>query len=250
MNTPLAQEIFWKVHRDLPREAPGSEEATLQAFALLPDLPSAPFILDIGCGPGAQTLTLARASLANITAVDTHQPFLDDLASRATLAGVAERIQPVNASMFDLHFDQHFDVIWSEGAIYIIGFEEGLRQWRGLLKPGGYVAVTELSWLKPDPPDEVLRFWQEGYPGMGTIEQNLARLAAAGYRTLGFFVLPESAWWENYYHPMAARIQKLRTEYQGNSEAQRALDMEFAEIELYRKYSSWYGYVFYVMQAA
>jgi hypothetical protein len=28
------------------------------------------------------------------------------------------------------------------------------------------------------------------------------------------------------------------------------LDVEYAEIELYRRYSAWYGYVFYVMQVA
>ena len=74
-----------------------------------------------------------------------HQPFLDELARRAADAGVSERVKTVGASMFDLAFDMHFDLIWSEGAIYIMGFSEGLRAWRPLLKPAGYVAVTELS---------------------------------------------------------------------------------------------------------
>ena len=246
MTNALTQEIFWAVHRDLPREAPGSDEATRQALAMLPDLPPAPRILDIGCGPGAQTVVLARESGGMVTAVDTHQPFLDDLTRRAAQAGVAERIRPLNASMFDLDFTEPFDLIWSEGAIYIIGFERGLRQWRRLLKPGGYVAVTELSWLKPNPPTEAAAFWQEAYPEMGTIEENLARLTAAGYRTLGHFALPESAWWDNYYHPMAARIAALRQQYRGNTEAQRVLDAEQAEIDLYRHCSAWYGYLFYV----
>ena len=33
-----------------------------------------------------------------------------------------------------------------------MGFEAGLRAWEPLLKPGGYIAVTELTWLQPDPP--------------------------------------------------------------------------------------------------
>jgi SAM-dependent methyltransferase len=247
MTHSLEQEVFFAIHRDLPREAPGSDEATLQAFAMLPNLPVGPQILDIGCGPGAQTVALAQVSGGMVTAVDNHQPFLDDLTRRATQAGVAERIRPRNASMFDLDFAAPFDLIWSEGAIYIIGFEQGLRQWRSLLKPGGFVAVTELSWLRPDPPAEAVAFWREGYPGMTTIEENLAHLRAAGYRALGHFVLPESAWWDNYYHPMAARITALREQYQGNAAAQPILDLEYAEIELYRRYSSWYGYVFYVM---
>ena len=247
MTQSLEQEIFWAVHRDLPREAPGSDEATEQALAMLPGLPAAPRILDIGCGPGAQTLVLARASRGMVTAVDTHQPFLDDLNRRAAQAGLAERVRPLRASMFDLDFAKPFDLIWSEGAIYIIGFERGLRQWRSLLKPGGFVAVTELSWLKPDPPAEAAAFWQAAYPEMATIAENLARLRAANYRALGHFVLPESAWWDNYYNPMAARIAALRQQYQGNDAAQRLLDGEQAEIELYRRRSDWYGYVFYFM---
>lgn len=249
MTTDIAYEVFWSIHRDLPREGPGCDAATLQAFAMLPDLPAVPAILDIGCGPGAQTIALARAGQAVITAVDTHQPFLDDLARRAAQAGVAARIRPVKASMFDLAFDACFDLLWSEGAIYIIGFQEGLRRWRRLLRPGGYLAVTELSWLKPDPPAAALRFWQEAYPGMASVERNLAHLSAAGYRSLGHFTVPESGWWEEYYRPMAARIAQARATYRDNPDALRVLDVEYAEIELYRQYAAWYGYEFYVMRA-
>jgi hypothetical protein len=84
---------------------------------------------------------------------------------------------------------------------------------------------------------------------MGTIEENLAHLTAAGYRALGHFTLPENDWWDNYYHPIVARIEALREKYPDNPEAQQLLDLEYAEIELYRHYSDWYGYVFYVGQA-
>ncbi|HSQ27061.1 MAG TPA: class I SAM-dependent methyltransferase, partial [Anaerolineales bacterium] len=166
-----------------------------------------------------------------------------------TQAGVAERIHPVNASMFGLKFAQPFDLIWSEGAIYIIGFEHGLREWRRLLKPGGFIAVTELSWIKPNPPEAVRNFWETAYPGMATVDNNLAHLNSTGYRSLGHFTLPESDWWDNYYHPMAARIEALRDQHRGNIEAQQLLDMEQAEIDLYRRFSAWYGYVFYLAQA-
>lgn len=248
MTTSLDHEIFWAIHSGLPREAPGSDESTLRAFRMLKELPPAPRILDIGCGPGAQTVALARASRATITAVDTRQSFLEELMRRASQAGVSDRITPLRASMFELEFDQPFDLLWSEGAIYIIGFEEGLRRWRSLLKPGGFVAVTEISWLQPDPPEEASRFWQEAYPAMAAVEQNLARLAAAGYRAVGHFTLPESDWWENYYHPMAARIRQLRYQYPDDPQTQRLLDVEYAEIALYEKYSASYGYVFYLMQ--
>jgi SAM-dependent methyltransferase len=249
MSQTIAETIFWKIHQDLPREAPGSDESTRRAFDMLPALPTPARILDVGCGPGAQTIALAQACQAEIIAVDTHQPFLDDLMRRAARAGVADRIQTINLSMSDLHFEQPFDLIWSEGAIYIMGFENGLRAWKKLLKPGGLIAVTELSWIKPNPPEAARRFWTEAYPQMLPVEQNLTILSDAGYRPIGHFSLPESDWWAHYYNPMADRIQTLRAQYPNNAEAQAALDVEFAEIELYRQFSDWYDYHFYIGQA-
>jgi len=250
MSETLEREIFWAVHNDLPREGPGDDASTLRAFSIMQGLPAAPKILDIGCGAGPQTLALARQTDANITAVDTHQPFLDELSAKISQANFAERIQLRNMSMFELSFSEQFDALWSEGAIYAMGFEEGLRVWRPLLKPGGYVAVTEISWLRADVPSEVFSYWNAEYPGMRNIEENLERLRRAGYREAGHFTLPESAWWEPYYDPMQNRIAQLRKKYQGDAAAQLLLEAHSKEVEMYCKYSAWYGYEFYVMQAA
>jgi len=43
--------------------------------------------------------------------------------------------------MDDLPFqDEELDLIWSEGAIYNIGFERGLIEWRKFLK---YIAILQ-----------------------------------------------------------------------------------------------------------
>jgi ubiquinone/menaquinone biosynthesis C-methylase UbiE len=242
-------DLFFELHQDIPREGPGEAACTRQAFALMRGLPSQPRILDIGCGPGMQTLELARISAGSLLAIDTHQPFLEGLARRASREGLAERISVQNKSMFALDFEAgSFDVLWSEGAIYIIGFEKGLREWQPLLKKGGYLAVTELSWLKADPPEEVKTFWQENYPRIQPMEENLALLQKAGYRAVGHFVLPDSAWWQDYYTPLEKRIALLTEQYCDNDEALAFLDNSQREIDLYRCYSEWYGYVFYVMQ--
>lgn len=48
--------------------------------------------------------------------------------------------------MFELPFSANtFDIIWSEGAIFIIGFEQGLREWKPFLKLGGYLVLSELA---------------------------------------------------------------------------------------------------------
>ena len=242
-------DIFFELHRDIPREGPGDNASTRRAWSLLTDLPDRPRLLDIACGPGMQTLELARISRADITALDTHQPFLDELSRRAAREGLAGRITILNQSMFELDFEPgSFDVLWSEGAIYIIGFEQGLQAWKPLLKPGGCLAVTELSWVKADPPAEPKAFWQANYPAMKMLEENLAILRRAGYRELDHFILPESAWWENYYTPLEQRIALLRKKYQQDAQASQTLDETQREIDLFRKYSAWYGYVFYIMQ--
>ncbi len=242
-------DIFFEIHKDLPREGPGDNRSTQKALALMQNLPYHPQILDIGCGPGLQTLELARRTAGKIVAVDTHQPFLDTLQQRAQAAGLSERISLENASMFALTYQPNsFDALWSEGAIYIIGFEKGLREWRPLLKPGGYVAVTEISWLKPNPPQEVLSYWMADYPDMQSIDANLSRLRAAGYREIDHFTLPTSSWWDDYYTPIQARLPMLRQRYQGDAEAKEILNATEKEIAMYQKYSEWYCYVFYVMQ--
>lgn len=245
----MSHTLFWEVHYNLPREGPGNNAATRTAYASLKALPAEPRILDVGCGPGMQTLELASCSAGLITAVDTRESFLQELAKRAAQAGMTERIKPVQASMFSLPFaPESFDLIWSEGAIYIMGFERGLREWRPLLASGGYLVASEATWLRFDPPARLAQFWQEAYPLMTTIEENLRTIEAAGYEVIGHQVLPEAGWWDDYYHPLEARIAELRDTYRNQPELLAELDQHQLEIELYRKYAAYYGYVFYLMR--
>ena len=242
-------DIFFEVHCDLPREGPGDNASTRKAYSLLKGLPPRPHILDIGCGPGMQTVELAKISGGTIVAVDTHLPFLEALRGSAAAEGVADRINIQQASMFDLQFpEQSFDLLWCEGAIFIIGFGEGLRTWKRLLKEDGYIAVTELSWIKANPPAEIVAYWKENYPGIRTIAENLQTAADVGYSVVEHFTLPDSSWWDNYYHPIEKRIAMLREKYRGNGTLQKDLNGHQEEVEMFRKYSEWYGYVFYVLK--
>ena len=65
--------IFRELTEGLPRQAPGSASATLRALGLVRGLPEQPRILDVGCGPGAQTIELARATSGWLVAVDIRQ---------------------------------------------------------------------------------------------------------------------------------------------------------------------------------
>ncbi len=239
--------IFFEIHQNLPREGPGSCRSMLKALSSLKELPASPSILDVGCGPGTQTIALAKETGGRVLAVDTHQPFLDRLAQQVLEAGLAQHIDPINMSMSSLDFpEQSFDLIWSEGAIYIMGFAQGFRAWRPLAKIGGYIAVTELAWLRPDPPDGCKRFWATEYPVMKSLEENLQSVRDAGYEPVDHFVLPDSDWWDEYYTPMEKRLAPLREQYKDHPGTNELLDASRLEMDIHRKYSAWYGYVFYL----
>lgn len=249
MTEDQMMDVFFEIHTDLPREGPGSSESTRKAFRMLPDIPEDPSILDVGCGPGLQTLDLASLTEGKITALDNHQPYLDRLSEKAKQSGLTERIQVVNGDMFSLDFAPgSFDLIWAEGSIYIMGFEKALGAWKPLLKKPGYLSATEVAWIKANPPEELRLFWAEEYPAIQDNEANIASIRRAGYSLIGQFILPESAWWDPYYTPLEARLGLLREKYRDNSEALAVVELHEREIDFYRKYSDYYGYIFYVMQ--
>lgn len=242
--------IFFEIHGDIPREGPGDAESTRRAFSMLTQLPSDPAILDVGSGPGMQTLELAKICNGAITALDNNGEFLDELEQRAQGEDLDGKIKTTHGSMFSMPFDdESFDLIWSEGAIFIIGFEEGLKEWKRFLKPGGYMAVTHISWLKSDIRHEPQAFWSQAYPkGLRSVDEELKIAANAGYKEVGHFTLPESAWWNDYYTPLENKLPPLREKYKDNSAALARIEDTQQEINLYRKCSDYYGYVFYVLQ--
>lgn len=246
----MISEFMYELFSDMPRQGPGSNECTRKAYKLLPNLPPRPHILDMGCGSGMQTLELARISEGQITALDNYQPYLDDLKRRAEAAGLNNRIKTVNGSMFDLPFaDGSFDLIWSEGAIYIIGFKNGLIEWKPLLNGGGYLVVSELTWLNTDIPDEISIYMKGEYPRIKTIAENMEIIRQVGYELVSNFTLPESGWWDDFYKPLRRRINLVGQKHMGNQEASEILDASRQEIDMYKKYSPYYGYVFYLMQS-
>ena len=149
--------------------------------------------------------------------------------------------------MDDLPFREgELDLIWSEGAIYNIGFERGLREWRRYLRPGGFLAVTEASWFTDERPAEIHDYWMEMYPGIDTIPGKVAQVQRAGYLPEATFVLPENCWTEHYYAPLAKARELFLRKYAGNATAEELVAFQRQEEALYDKYKAFYGYVFYI----
>lgn len=233
----------------LRRQGPGSDEATLQALSFLPGLSNGAKIADLGCGSGSSTLLLAQHTEARITALDIFPDFIEVLKANAANLGLAHKINPLVGSMEALPFaENEYDVIWSEGAIYNIGFERGLNEWRRYIKQGGYVAVTEASWLTDERPREIEKFWTDAYPEMNTVTHNIAVMQHCGYRIVAAFVLPDVCWTENFYAPQVEAQRIFWEKHRGNNTAMMLIDNQRREAEMYAKYHKYYGYLFYIGQ--
>jgi len=241
-------DIFFDIHKGLPREGSGRDEYTQKAFEMIPPIRGAK-ILDIGCGPGLQTIKLAKLTDGIVIGIDIHQPFLDQFENSVKKEGLSDKITILNKSMIDMDFPKEsFDIIWSEGSIFIVGFEQGLIDWRKYIKKNGYLAVHEMTWLKDNPPRELSDFFKKEYPAMTSIEKNIEIIKKCKYKLLGYFTLPEDAWWEFYYNPLEKRLEKLRLKYKDNPKALNIIEDNQKEIDLYKKYYDWYGSVFYILQ--
>ena len=241
-------QLLVELYRGTDRQGPGGEAETRMAIALSGLSAGRNLrIADIGCGSGASTIVLARDLDAHVTAVDMVPEFLDILKTDAARAGVAERIETRACAMEELAFGEAgLDAIWSEGAIYNIGFEAGVAAWRKFLRPGGILAVSELTWLTDDRPADLQAHWQREYPEVATASEKLALLEKHGFSPIGYFVLPESCWLDNYYRPLERRFDAF-LQSQGNSAPARAVvEAQKQEISLYRQYKDFFGYGFYI----
>ncbi|WP_295884664.1 class I SAM-dependent methyltransferase [uncultured Thiohalocapsa sp.] len=245
-------DLLIDLHRDAQRQGPGSDDATRLSITLsgLRDARGLK-IADIGCGTGASTLVLARELDAAITAVDFLPAFLERLEHAAAREKLGGRIETCAASMDALPFAAaSFDAIWSEGAIYNMGFANGIRAWRRFLKPGGILAVSELTWLTHERPAELHQHWMQEYPEVDSASAKTAMLEQEGFSPLGYFVLGTECWLDNYYRPMQARFGDFLSRH-GNSDAAAAVvAAEEHEIALYERHSAHVSYGYYIARKA
>ncbi|MEX1295329.1 MAG: class I SAM-dependent methyltransferase, partial [Candidatus Limnocylindrales bacterium] len=228
---------------------PGDDASTLRALAACTELPARPAVLDVGCGPGMQTVALAQNTDGTVTAVDLFEQFLDELRARATEAGVRDRIQVMRADMSDLPFGKDsFDLVWSEGAAYIMGITEAFTHWKEFLRPDGYIVITELSWLVPEAqvPKPAFDFFHNEYPGVTDVPGNLARIEACGYEIVDHFTLPPESWWTDYYTPLEAKLESARSRYAGDTTALELLASTTEELRVRREFGDSYGYEFII----
>lgn len=241
------RDLICETHIRLKRQGPGSPEMTINALNFLDNLNENSQILDLGCGTGGQTMTLAENITGNIIGIDLFPEFIDVFNKNAKKLNLQERVKGIVASMDKLPFQKEkFDLIWSEGAIDNIGFEKRLTYWNKFLKKDAYVVVTCPSWFINEPPIEIEKFWNDAGSRIDTIENNILIMENAGYIPITTFKLPENCWTDNYFIPREVEEKTLLEKNLGNKTIEDYIENGKYEVELYSKYKEFYGYVFYI----
>lgn len=240
-NLNLISEYF----SGIKRQGPGNDESTKKALGFIEGLNKNSKIIDIGCGTGGPTMALAKNTSGKIVGLDLFPKFVDIF--NRNFSKLKNRVKGIVGSMDNLPFkNEEFDLIWSEGAIYNIGFQRGLKEWKKFLKKNGYVAITEVSWFTEERPEEIEEFWNNAYGEMDTIPNKVRQMQNAGYLPVATFVLPEECWTKNFFAPQVAVQKKFLKKYKGHKTAEDLVKNQKHEAELYAKYKKYYGYVFYI----
>ncbi|MBI3268274.1 MAG: class I SAM-dependent methyltransferase [Planctomycetes bacterium] len=244
----MREKLLTECFESLELRSPSLPE-TARTIARVAGLVAGREVLELGAGTGRTGLLLAREFGCRVTITDLDTAALRTAQRRAEVEGLDKRIVVRPADLRQVAFPHSsFDLIVAEGAIYLLGFEEGFKEWRRVLRLGGYLAVTHLTWTRTPPPDRVREFWQKEYPKpLHTLDENRRIIDRAGYEPIHEEVLPPEAW-DAYYKPLQASLDKLRARHANDSEALGHLRHLQDEIDCHYQWGGResVGYVLYV----
>jgi len=239
--------LFYELYEGMPRGGPGDPSSTERALSMMPDLPPRPLVLELGCGPGRGVARLAALTRGRVCALDLHHPFVAAQVRHAAGEGRPSLVYGVCADMRALPFGPAtFDLVWSEGALYSIGFTDALQVCAEVTTPGGYLAASEAVWTVGDPPAEIRRWWDAEYPAIAPIASKVADVAAAGFAVVGHFTLPPEAWRDNYCDPLRERLAALRRAWTDNGHALGLFAQFDVELATHDRFGHTYSYEFIV----
>lgn len=242
MEIPL---YFYIAYRDLGRLSPGSTDTTLKALDKL-DLNQDDElnILDIACGVGTSTILLANYFKNSIVeGFDLFKHYTESLDEKIKKNNLSDRVFSYKMDMRDPDFaNEEFDIVFCEASIEIIGFRKGLKDWKRLLKPNGYMVVSDVSWLK-NPSSESRKFWKNIYSQIDTTENKIQQIKNEGFEFIDYVVVPKEDW-NDYYAKLEENLNKLKSD----KSAKDFVSQLMREIKTYRQNSDDYSYVFYIMR--
>lgn len=199
---------IYLIEKDKIRE--NLNKYTKKAFKLIPKYKN-PCILDIGCGTGVPTIELAKISKGHVIGLDINEKSLDLLQIKINKLGLKNQVTIIKDSLSTMDFpNEFFNIIWAEGSIFVIGFENSLKNWRQFLKPNGFLVFHDQNKDK---------------------NKKLKLIKKYNYKLLAHFELSYHTWWLEYYTPLEELIKKFNYQYPYDSKLNEYLNKDKIEIE-------------------
>jgi len=216
---------LYRIKKDHIRE--NLNRYTRKAFELLPEFKD-PHILDIGCGTGVPTIELAKISNGHVTGVDVDVTSLDFLQGKINEMRLNDRVSVINKSILDMDLpEESFDIVWAEGSVFIIGFENSIKKWRRFLKPNGFLVIHDENKDKT---------------------KKLGLITKYSYTLIAQFELSDNLWRRKYYAPLEQLVKEFWDKYPSDSELINELYKEQIEIDKCKSNSTVTSSFFIIMQ--
>ena len=145
-------------------------------------------VLDVGCGVGTTTCHIARKLGCPTVGVDISPRMIERATERIRRKGLADRVELRVADAQDLPFeDGAFDAVLSESVTaFAADKQAAVREYARVVRPGGYVGLSETTWLTTETPRRVIDFVDRSIGGVRplTSEGWQSLLATAGLREI------------------------------------------------------------------
>jgi SAM-dependent methyltransferase len=142
----------------------GSMKATEELVRLC-HIREGTYVLDVGCGVGATPCYLARTYNCRVMGVDLLEKMVEQSRARARSLGVEDLVEFKVADARDLPFDDdHFDAVIAESVnAFFEDKLQAIQEYVRVTRPGGYVGITEMTWLRTPPPEVVAYYMKTVY---------------------------------------------------------------------------------------
>jgi arsenite methyltransferase len=116
------------------------------------------YVLDVGCGAGQTSCFLVKRYGCRVVGVDIVERMVERSRERAEAENVADRADFRVADAQSLPFDDGiFDAVITESVtVFPEDKEKTAREYARVTKHGGYVGLSESTWLKAPPPPEII----------------------------------------------------------------------------------------------
>lgn len=153
--TTTGRDLYFEVQADFGMTKHiGGRSATEELIELC-RIGTEDLVLEVGCGVGYTSVYLAQVIGCRVVAVDIYERMIERARERAEQAGVADRIEFRLADAQRLPFEANtFDVVFCESVTaFAADKQRAVNEYVRVVRPGGYVGLSESTWLESTPPD-------------------------------------------------------------------------------------------------